>query len=268
MEYSVVMAIYKNDNPSFLDKSLKSLMSQSKMPSEIIIIKDGYITKELQNIIDNYACDNIKQIQLKHNVGLGKALNEGIKAATNELIGRMDADDISMETRFEKQVREFEINPELDIVGCQVTEFKDEITHIVGARTVPINNEDIYKFARKRDPFNHPSVMYRKSKVLSCGGYADLRKNQDTDLWIRMLRSNAKCKNLEESLVYFRFDENTFVKRKSWINTKSLISIRYKAYKNKFSSLFEFLQIVITQFCIFILPISFQKIIYRKFLRR
>lgn len=270
MKYSVLMTVYNGDNPEYLKLAIESMIMQTITPDEIVIVKDGKISKELQNVIDNaiYNYNSIIEIQLSNNVGLGLALNEGIKACNNELIARMDADDISLPTRCEKQLEIFKQKPNTDIVGCHVTEFSDNIENIVGRRRVPISNEEIYKYAKKRDPFNHPSVMYKKSKVLKVGGYGNYRKNQDTDLWIKMLNDGCVAENLDEYLVLFRFDEKTYKKRKSWINTKLLIQIRKNAYKIGFSSFFDLISVATMQIIIFIMPISIQKVIYKKVLRK
>ena len=269
-KYSVLMTVYAKDNPAFFSLAIESMVKQTYAADEIVIVKDGIITKALQRVIDNYINKgiNIVQVQLEKNVGLGLALNEGIKVVRNEFIARMDADDYSMPDRCEKQIKEFEKNSNLDIVGCPVLEFVDTIDNIVGERKVPLANKAIYKFARKRDPFNHPTVMYRKSTIKAVGCYSNYRKNQDTDLWIKLLLNNAICKNLKEPLLRFRFDEGTYKKRKSWINTKILIEIRYKAWKSGFNSLGEFLLVSAVQLGMFILPVGFQKLLYKKILRR
>ena len=138
----------------------------------------------------------------------------------------------------------------------------------MGKLDVPIDNYAIYKYCKKRDPFNHPTVMFRKSKVEAVGGYGDFRKNQDTDLWIKLLSNGAVCKNLPEYLLKFRFDKGTYKKRKNWLNTKLLIIIRWNAYKTKFCSIFDFLEVAIAQLAVFLLPITFQEFIYKKVLRR
>lgn len=271
MKYSVLMTVYKNDNPLYFEKSIMSMIKQTKKADEIVIVKDGPITKELQHVIDlidEKFPNIIKQLQLEKNVGLGLALNEGLNICKNDIVARMDADDISLNTRCEKQLKEFELDSELDIIGCAVDEFIGDEKNIVCTRTVPITNDEIYKFARQRDPFNHPTVMYRKSKVLECGGYSNLRKNQDTDLWIKMLSNKCKTKNLKESLLLFRFDEETYQRRKNWTNTKLLIKTRYNALKIGFSSPLDFLKIVIIQIAIYIMPVKFQKYIYQTYLRK
>ncbi len=271
MKYSILMTVYKNDNRDYFREALLSVVDQTLKADEIVIVKDGPITEELQKVIDQVSSENlnlIKEVQLEKNVGLGLALNRGIDNCSNELIARMDADDISMKYRCQRLVEAFERNPDLDIVGSPVIEFIDDITNVVGQRNVPLNNEDIHKFNRTRDPFNHPAVMYRKSKVLDAGMYSDLRKNQDTDLWIKMLSRGAICANVAEPLLYFRFDKNTYKKRKNWTNTKLLIGIRWKAYKNGYCSFLDFLKVAGMQTCIYIMPSKFQELVYKKLLRR
>lgn len=264
------MTIYKNDKPDYFELSLKSMLNQSYPPDEVVIVKDGIVSNELQNIIEHYKNDKIliKEVQLEKNVGLGLALNEGLKYTRNELVARMDADDYSMPMRCELQVKEFEKNPRLDIVGCPVDEFVGKIDNIVGTRDVPYSNTEIYKFAKKRDPFNHPTVMYRKSTVMLVGGYSDYRKNQDTDLWIKLLKKGAVCMNLKDHVFRFRFDEETYKKRKSWLNTKILIEIRYKAWRCGFNSLWDFIEIAAAQLIIYLMPLKVQKMLYKNVLRR
>lgn len=270
MEYSVLMTVYEKDNPEYLRKSILSMINQTVLTNDFVIVKDGPIGSELQDVIDyfqNKYQGLIRQVALKENVGLGLALNEGLKVCKNDLVARMDADDISLINRCENQLKEFENDNELDIVGCYVDEFIGEEHNVVCTRKVPISHEEILKFAKLRDPFNHPAVMYRKSKVLSCGGYKNLRKNQDTDLWIRMLMSGCKAKNINQSLLLFRFDDDTYKRRKNWLNTKLLIKVRYEAYKIGFNSFTEFLKLACAQILICITPVFFQKWIYQNYLR-
>lgn len=270
MNYSVLMTVYIKDNPDFFKKSILSMVNQSVPTNDLVIVKDGPITEELQNVIDEIDKKFpgiINQVSLKNNVGLGLALNEGLKACKNDIVARMDADDISLKIRCEQQLKEFIKDTSLDIIGCPVDEFIGSEENLICTRPVPESHEEIYKYAKQRDPFNHPTVMFRKSKVLAVGGYKDLRKNQDTDLWIRMLMDGCKAKNLNQSLLLFRFEEDTYKRRKNWLNTKLLIGIRYKAYKIGFNSFFDFLKVSIIQLLIYIMPVSFQKWIYQKFLR-
>ena len=267
-KYSVLMTVYKNDNPDHFELALDSMINQTIIPDEIVLVKDGPIPHTLQDIINKKKnLSNVVEVQLENNIGLGLALNEGIKVCKNELIARMDADDYSFPTRCEKQLLEFQKDKSLGIVGLSVKEFTDNLENIVGERKVPITNEEIYKYAKTRDPFNHPTVMYKKSELQKVGCYGNYRKNQDTDLWIKLLSNNIKCTNLKDDLFRFRFDKNTYIKRKNWLNTKLLISIRYKAYKSHFCNCFDFLQVLVAQLGIFMMPIKLQELVYRKLLR-
>lgn len=270
MNYSVLLTVYKSDNPEYFRLSLESMLNQTALSDDIVIVKDGPVPGKIQNIIDNMVKEypQIHPLQLEKNMGLGLALNEGIKVCKNELIARMDADDISMSTRCEKQLALFEADPELDIVGCPVKEFVGTPDNIIGKRDVPLDNESIHKYNRRRDPFNHPTVMYKKSKVLKYGPYSNYRKNQDTDLWIKLLANGCKAANCPEYLLMFRFDESTYKKRKSWINTKLLIEIRKKAWESGYCSFADFMFVTCAQMGIYILPEWFQKFVYTKLLRK
>ncbi len=270
-QYSVLQTVYKSDAPEALRLSLESMIHQTIQPNEIVLVKDGPVPEALQSVIDELDNRNpgiIVQIQLEKNVGLGLALNEGLKYCKNELVARMDSDDISLPERCEKQLLMFENDPELDIVGCPVKEFVGTDSNVVGVRDVPLDNESIHKYAKRRDPFNHPTVMYKKSKVMLYGPYGNYRKNQDTALWVDMLGNGCKGANCSEYLLMFRFDENTYKKRKSWINTKLLIQIRKKAYKIGFSSFWDYMFVSVAQLALFILPTGVQKFVYTKLLRK
>lgn len=270
IQYSVLMTVYKGDNPLYVETSIKSILDQTHPSNDFVIIEDGPLPEAMEQIICAYEASNpaIHVLRLPKNAGLGKALNEGLPLCKNELIARMDSDDISMPDRCEKQVKAFMDDPELDIVGCPVKEFVGTPDNVVGQRLVPLDNEAIHKYVRRRDPFNHPTVMYRKSKVMKYGPYGDYRKNQDTDLWIKLLcKGGCKAINIDEFLLMFRFDEGTFRKRKSWTNTKTLINIRWRAFKEKYCSFIDFVVVSGAQLMIYIMPSGLQRFIYQHILR-
>lgn len=264
------MTVYRGDNPSYVKTSIESVLMQTYPSDDFVIVEDGPLPEDLEQVICSYEVSNseIHVLRLSQNVGLGKALNEGLPLCKNELIARMDSDDISMPDRCEKQVKAFMDDPELDVVGCPVKEFVETPDNIVGQRIVPLENEAIHKYVRRRDPFNHPTVMYRKSKVMKYGPYGDYRKNQDTDLWIKLLsKGGCKAINIDEFLLMFRFDEGTFRKRKSWTNTKTLINIRWRAFKDRYCSVIDFLVVSGAQLAIYIMPSGLQRFIYQHILR-
>ena len=201
-------------------------------------------------------------------MGLGLALNEGLKTCKNELVARMDTDDISMPERCEKQLKVFEDKPGLSIVGAFVAEFYSSPEEIVSVRAVPEKQDDIYNFAKKRSAFNHPVVMYRKSKVLENGGYADLRRNQDVDLFGRMLFAGCQAENIGEPLLYFRSNDALAKRRKSWENTKSYISTIKRFWKMGYASFGDYLLVAVAQTGMFLMPVRIQRWVYKKFLRK
>lgn len=268
--YSVLMALYMKEEPEYLELAIKSMINQTYKPDEIVIVKDGPITADLQKILDNFNEQYpslFKIVGYENNRGLGLALNYGLKHCRNELIARMDTDDISKPERCEKQVKLFESIPDLAIVGSAVDEFSGTLDNILGRRVVPTKNEQIYEFAKRRSAFNHPSVMYRKSKVLQFGGYNDLRRNQDVDLFGRMLFGGSRATNLKESLLWFRYDEDLARRRKSWENTKSYIMTIKRFWKMGYSSFTDFVIVALAQTTIFLMPIGIQNWFYKKFLR-
>ena len=196
------------------------------------------------------------------------ALNKGLHECRNELIARMDTDDIAKPERCEKQLNEFERNPELDLLGSSVDEFYSTPDKIVSRRVVPSKHKDIYEFAKRRSAFNHPTVMYRKSKVLSVGGYGNLRRNQDVDLFGRMLYSGCIAGNIEDSLLYFRSNDALAKRRKSWENTQSYIEKIKKFWKMGYASFFDYITVVVAQTVMFLMPVKLQHLIYKKFLRK
>lgn len=264
-KYSFLLSVYYKDVPEYLSCALDSMLSQTYLPDEIVVVKDGAVGENLQRVIDEYLNKGIPivQVQLPENVGLGLALNEGIRAARNELIARMDADDICFPERCELEAKEFDKDPSLCIVGGHVLEFDGTTSNIVGMRKVPCSNKSIYCFAKTRDPFNHPAVMYRKSVIEAVGGYSNYRKNQDTDLWIKLLLNNVVCKNIDKPVLYFRFDKDTGSRRKKWSNIKILLEIRFRAWRSGFCSFGDLVFVFVEQIAKFIMPIGLQRLIRR-----
>lgn len=270
-KYSFLMSVYYKEKPEYLKLSIDSMLNQTVKPDEIVIVKDGKLTEELDKVIDEYVKKNegtFTVVELEKNIGLGLALNEGLKVARNELIARMDGDDISLPNRCEEEIKRFETGEDLDIVGTFIDEFIDDPNNIVSKRIVPTANNDIYKFAKKRSPFNHPTVMYKKSTVLKNNGYSDLRRNQDVDLFGRMLFNGAKAANIDKSLLLFRTNNDLLKRRRNWENTKLYIKVIYNFWKMGFSSFTDLLIVTVGQTIMFIVPLKFQRFLYNKILRK
>lgn len=216
MKYSFLMSVYYKEKPEYLKISIDSMLNQTVKPDEIIIVKDGKLTKELDELIEQYKNEysNIFTIvNLEQNVGLGLALNEGIKISRNEIIARMDSDDISKPTRCEKQINYLKEHEMCSIVGGQIEEFIDNPNNVAGKRIVPCSDKELKEYIRKRCPFNHVSVMFRKKDVIDVGGYEDFFWNEDYFLWIRMALKEKKFANLSDILVSVRVGKDMYQRR-------------------------------------------------------
>ncbi len=270
LKYSVLMSLYKKEKPEFLIESIESMLKQTYSAEEILIVKDGPLTNQLDLILSNYKLSNPRLfsiVELKDNLGLGLALNEGLKSCRNELVARMDTDDISLNNRCELQIEEFMKNPLLCIVGTWINEFYDHPSNTLTSRVVPVNHNDIMKFSRRRSPFNHPTVMYKKSAVLNSGGYKNVMRKEDIDLFVRMLHHGCIAKNIPKSLLLYRSNKDSLKRRKTWVNCKSYIKVIYNFWRMGYSSLLDFLIVFISQITFFIIPVWMLKIINNKILR-
>lgn len=214
-EFSVLMSVYYKERPDYLAMSLDSLINQSLMPSEIIIVEDGKLTNELYSVIDDYRAKypQLKPIQLPANVGLGPALNEGMKHCSYDWIARMDSDDYSIPERFEKQFEYIEKHPHYDVYGCWIEEFYDDIDNVVSIRKTPELDVEIKKHGVSRNPINHVTVVFKKESVNSVGGYQKFNGFEDYYLWTRMIMSGKTFHNLPISLVKVRISRDMFKRR-------------------------------------------------------
>lgn len=270
MKYSILTSVYEREDANSLRLSLMSMLNQTIPPDDYVIIADGPLTNELDNVIEDlskkYKC--IQVIRLEKNVGLGRALNIGLEKCKNELIARMDSDDISIENRCELQLKEFEEDKNLDIVGTSIMEFVDNPDNISNIKISPETMDEIYKYGKRRNPFNHPTVMYKRSTILKYGGYSSMRQGQDHELFIRLLSEGCRGKNIKEPLLKFRSNLKMYGRRKSWNSVKSYIKVVYTSFKSGYASILDLLIVVLIQLSLFALPVFFVEIVYKKFLRK
>lgn len=267
MKYSVLMPIYYKENANNLEISVDSMLNQTIRPNEFVIVEDGKLTEELYDVIDKYKKNKIfKIIKLPTNRGLRYSLSIGVKECSNEFIARMDSDDYAVSDRCEKELNEM-IKKNLDIVGSNVGEFVNNIDNIVSYRIVPSSNKEIYKYSKKRDPFSHPSIMFRKSKVIEANYYYSEYLFEDYDLWIRMLRNNARCYNIQEVLVLMRVNDNFYKRRGGIKYLKSMLMFRKHLYDIKYTTLCDYLSSSLAHILVCLIPNKLRKIIYLKLLR-
>lgn len=268
--YSVLMSVYRNEKAGFLRESMQSVFDQTVPTDDFVLICDGPLTKRLDDVIDEMKKKfgkRLRVIRNKENHGLGYCLRTGILECKNDLIARMDSDDISKEERCEKELEVFEKQSDLSAVGCLVGDFKVTVEDIDTIRRVPEKNEDIIKFSKWRSPMNHPSVMFRKKDVLAVGNYPEVRNCQDWYLWSNLLMDGHKLYNIQEVLVYMREDRTTFKRRSGWRYFKIQLQLFKTMRKRKYISLAQYLAVVPVRFCSAMAPNGIRQALFKRFMR-
>lgn len=269
-KYSILMSVYKKDTAEHLRQSIESMLAQSVPCEQFVVVQDGPLGEDLCAVINEYAEAQptvFTVVPLSENIGLGKALDVGLAYCRNDLVARMDADDISLPERCEKLIALFDAEPELGIAGTNIDEFYDDPTNVVSSRVVPSDYEGIRKFIRRRSPFNHPTVMFRRSAVERCGGYGKMRRKQDFDLFARMIGMGVYARNINESLLLFRADADSYKRRKSWEYCSSYIRVQAQNYKQGYCSLWDFTVGAGGYLFLFLAPQCVMKRISKRFLR-
>lgn len=215
MKFSVCMSVYKNDNTTDFADAVLSIYNQTCRPDEIILVIDGPVPAIMHDTISalNEQIEILRVIQLKENMGHAIARQTGLDAARNELCAIMDADDISVPNRFEKQLKAFEEHPEVSVVGGLIREFIHQPDNVVGTRIVPEHDAEIKDYLKRRCPMNLVTVMLKKSDVMKVGGYLDWYCEEDYYLWIRLTLGGYKFYNLQENLVNVRVGKEMYQRR-------------------------------------------------------
>lgn len=215
MAISVLMSLYIKEQPEYLRASLNSILTQTQLPDEIVMVLDGPITPQLQGVLDEFAdqTDLLRVLPQAHNQGLGKALAIGVVACRYDLIARMDTDDIAQPTRLAKEAQAFAIDPELVICGTNIAEFDGKVQNIIGKRHLPTDDVQIRNFSKRRNPFNHMTVMFKRQAILDAGNYLPLQGFEDYYLWVRVLKNGGHVKNLQSDLVFARTGADMYARR-------------------------------------------------------
>lgn len=270
MRFSVLLSVYYKEKPTYLRESLDSIFTQILPPDEVILVKDGPLTDDLEQLIKEYCrkYSKIKVVPLIKNVGLGNALNEGLKLCSFDIVARMDTDDIAKPERFAKQMAIFYTHPEIDVVGAWIDEFENNIKNVVSVRKVPETHEEIQLYAKKRNPVNHPVVMFRKLAVLNAGGYLHFPLLEDYYLWVRMLMNGACFYNIQESLLYFRCSSDMFQRRGGWKYLCTGFRFQLVLLKMGFIDFQRCILNIMIRFIFQIIPNQWRSVLYKKVLRK
>lgn len=270
-KFSVLMPIYCKEKAEYFEIALNSIINQTLKPDEIVIVKDGPLTEELEKVIDEFLTafpDLFNITVLPENVGQGRARNAGLNACKYDIIALLDSDDIATLERFETQINYLKKHPEIDVIGSFITEFENNPTKIESIKTVPINHEDIYQFGKWRNPMNNMTVMYKKEKVLNVGGYNTFDFGEDYLLFAKMLLNGSKFYNLAECLVNVRAGSRMLAKRVGWHRIKQEFMLFYEFRKMGYINNFEFIRNVSLKFLLRVIPDWLRRFIYKKFLRK
>jgi len=213
--FSVLIAVYNQELPERLRVALESIWDkQALKPTEIVLVKDGPLTEELDKVIGQFKKNSpLKIISLDQNHGLGYALSYGLTYCSHELVARMDSDDLSKPDRFEKQIRFMHEHPDFDIVGANIEEFNHRPEEIHSHRRLPTTFSKLKMFSKLRSPFNHMTVVFKKAAVLKAGSYQPFHVYEDYYLWVRMIQNGAKIANIPEYLVTARLDDGQLARR-------------------------------------------------------
>ena len=214
-KYSICMSVYKNDNPTEFKEAVLSIYNQTCPPDEIILVIDGPVSDMMLKTIETLSEKTgiMKVIPLPKNMGHAIARHTGLEAANNDLCAVMDADDLSVPNRFEKQLKAFEEHPEVSVVGGLINEFIHTTDNVVGTRIVPEKDSDVKEYLKSRCPMNLVTVMLKKSDVMKVGGYQDWYCEEDYYLWIRLALGGYKFYNIQENLVNVRVGEEMYQRR-------------------------------------------------------
>lgn len=269
-KYSVLMSVYYKERPEYLQQSMESILHQTIPTSDFVLVCDGPLTPELNAVIEKMQQQfgpvlNIHR--LKENGGLGKALNAGLEQCKCELVARMDSDDVSRPDRCEKQLQVFDEHPEYSLVSGTVEEFDGDIHHVTGRRVVPETQKEILQFAKKRNPFNHPCIMYKKTAVQAVGSYQDFYLLEDYYLWIRMLQHGYLGYNIQEPLLWMRAGSAMYKRRGGWKYVESQRKLFEYMAKSRFISQTDYWIQSMVRLVEAAMPNKLRTLVFKKILR-
>ena len=267
--YSVLMSVYNKEKAQYLKEAMNSIWEQSIVPDEFVLVCDGPLSDELNFVVDEMRRNHseLVVVRLEKNKGLGNALNEGMKHCKNELIARMDSDDISRKDRCEKQLEVFDTRPEISIVSGTVEEFVGLRENIETKRVLPENNSDIVEFAKKRNPYNHPCVMYKKSAVEAAGGYQDFYLLEDYYLWVRMIQNDCIGYNIQQPLLWMRAGSDMYKRRSGVRYAKSQRALFLYMKEHGFISWGQYSKAVVVRSVSSVMPNKIREILFKRLMR-
>lgn len=269
MKFSVLMSVYRNDRPEWLRECLDSVFGQTLPADEVVMVIDGPIAPELRSVVDDFALIHKELFvsPLPDNVGLGRALNHGLSLCSNDIIVRMDADDVSLPHRFKRLIETFESFPNVDAVSSWIDEFEGQHDNIVSSRRLPEFPYELNSFAKSRSPLNHAAAAFKRSALMLVGGYVHFPLYEDYYLWARLLQSGFKFYNIQESLLLVRVSSDMYKRRGGWEYAKTSAQFQWRLKKMGLISMFTALKNSFIRGTVFLMPNQLRAWFYKHFLR-
>jgi hypothetical protein len=268
--FSLLLPVYRGDRPDFLRRAFRSTVDdQTLRPDQVVVVRDGPVSTELaQAMADLTAASPVPVVTvlLERNMGLAHALERGLEACAHDVVARMDADDISLPERFARQLEL--ISGGLDLVGTGMYEFADEVGTIVGRRTPPVGADAISRYARFHDPFNHPTVVYRRAAVQRAGGYKPLGLMEDYYLFARMIQEGARVQNLPDPLVMYRVSAGAYKRRGGVAQLRAEVRLQREFRRARFTSLAQASRNVLVRGGYRLVPEGIRRVAYRRLITR
>ena len=270
LKFSVIMSIYKNDNPEYLRIALNSIINQTLVPDEIVLIADGPVPESLHSVVDDAKAEfpNLNPYYQDENAGLGAALRIAVDKAKYDYLARMDSDDISLPDRFEKQMRCFYEDKDISVVGGMITEFVGEPANIVNRRILPLDDAGIKRFMSSRCGVNHVTVIFKKEDLLRAGNYSSDYRQEDYYLWARMMKTGCKFSNIPDVVVNVRSGANQFARRGGWTYFKDHMAIFKLMYKWHLITYPQLMKNYCLRFAQVAFPTSLRTWVYQNMLRK
>lgn len=275
MGISVLMSVYKKENPVYFKAALESILNQTLQPDEIVVIKDGPLTTELEDVLmvvlrqlkDAGSKINLRTYQFEENVQLGRALRKGVELCEQEFVARMDTDDIACPERLKRQYEYMQAHPRVAALGGYIEEFCDD-NSFSNVKTMPIGLKELRSYAKFRNPLNHMTVMFRKEAVLMVGNYRHYPFLEDYDLWSRILAMGYDIENLPEVLVRARVGNELYGRRGGFGYCKRYLELRNEQHKLGLTNWIEWMIACVITIAVTIIPSGARKQVYQKVLRK
>lgn len=213
---SALLPVHEAVDATVFAAAVDSVLTQTRQPDEVVVVEDGPVSAAVASVVASAAARHpaVIRVRLDVNGGAGVANQAGLLAASGTWIAKVDADDISLPARFERQMKVL-ASSGADVCGTAMLEFDADPATVTAVRVSPLEHDAISRRMRFNNPINHPTAVYRRAIALTCGGYPDLRYMQDYVLFARMLAHGARMMNLAEPLVYFRAGEGVFARRRA-----------------------------------------------------